>query len=167
MHMPSTTWQHHEDILAGLSHPQYPSSQYAVPGTTQAPIHPSIHPNPDPFQAGLAVNTGGPMPQSLQANHYGPIGGRDTPGMEMSMDESQQLDEDNGGPPAKRRKGVSNNQNNDLELRRLLMENEGRELSDVAQQCLKDEAGTKSEKLKQIFGMLWYVCMIPNDVLRF
>ena len=56
---------------------------------------------------------------------------------------------------AKRKKGAATSAANDIELRRLFRENEGRDLHEVAQQVLENDKGPKSEKTKQIFGMLW------------
>ena len=56
----------------------------------------------------------------------------------------------------KTRKGAASTQANDNELRRLLKENRGRKLEDIAKQILKTDSGSKQEKAKQIFGMRWY-----------
>jgi hypothetical protein len=56
---------------------------------------------------------------------------------------------------ARRKKGSATSAANDIELRRLFRENEGRDLHEVATQVAKDDKGPKSEKSKQIFGMLW------------
>jgi hypothetical protein len=61
----------------------------------------------------------------------------------------------NGENSGKRKKGAATSAANDQELRRLFRENEGRDLHEVAQQVLENEKGPKSEKTKQIFGMLW------------
>lgn len=56
---------------------------------------------------------------------------------------------------AKRKKGAATSAANDIELRRLFREYQGRDLHEVAQQVLENDKGPKSEKTKQIFGMLW------------
>jgi hypothetical protein len=56
---------------------------------------------------------------------------------------------------ARRKKGSATSAANDVELRRLFRENERRDLHEVASQVAKDDKGPKSEKSKQIFGMLW------------
>ena len=61
------------------------------------------------------------------------------------------------GDGDKRKKGSTSSQANDIELRRLYRENQGRDLHEVALQVIRDDKGPKSEKSKQIFGMLWYV----------
>ena len=72
--------------------------------------------------------------------------------------------EDIIGDGDKRKKGSSSSQANDIELRRLYRENQGRDLHEVALQVIRDDKGPKSEKSKQIFGMLWYVdrCNLPR-----
>lgn len=56
----------------------------------------------------------------------------------------------------KKKKGSVSSIANDLELRRLFRENQGRSIREVAAQVLTNERGPKSEKTKQIFAMLWY-----------
>ena len=61
---------------------------------------------------------------------------------------------ENGG--AKRRKGAASSVANDQELRRLLIQYQGKTLKEVAAEVQKNEgAGGKSEKAKQVFAMLW------------
>lgn len=55
----------------------------------------------------------------------------------------------------KKKKGSASSIANDIELRRLFRDNQGRSLKDVAAQVLANERGPKSEKTKQIFAMLW------------
>ena len=55
----------------------------------------------------------------------------------------------------KKKKGAASSAANDVELRRLFRENEGRDLHEVALQVLENDKGPRSEKTKQIFGMLW------------
>lgn len=64
--------------------------------------------------------------------------------------EEQGFDE-NVGDGSRRKKGSASSQANDNELRRLFRENQGRDLNELAAQVLEK----KSEKTKQIFGMLW------------
>ena len=68
--------------------------------------------------------------------------------------ESPNQDEQTGDG-SKRKKGSASSQANDIELRRLYRENQGRDLHEVALQVIRDDKGPKSEKTKQIFGMLW------------
>lgn len=56
----------------------------------------------------------------------------------------------------RRKKGSATSLANDIELRRLLRQNEGRALEDVAAEVQQHEGGGgKSEKAKQVFAMLW------------
>ncbi|MCJ1405400.1 hypothetical protein MMC11_008628 [Xylographa trunciseda] len=64
----------------------------------------------------------------------------------------QENNAENVGP---RKKGAATSAANDIELRRLFRENVGRDLHEVALQVLENDKGPKSEKTKQIFGMLW------------
>ena len=65
--------------------------------------------------------------------------------------EEQGVDENGGDGSSRRKKGSASSQANDNELRRLYRENQGRDLNELATQVLEK----KSEKTKQIFGMLW------------
>ena len=66
--------------------------------------------------------------------------------------ESQENNPENEG---RKKKGAASSVANDNELRKLWKENEGRDLHEVAQQVMENERGPRSEKTKQIFGMLW------------
>ena len=76
--------------------------------------------------------------------------------MDISMEDQQVFQGENGADTTKPRRGAATTQANDNELRRLLRENQGRSLKDIAKQINKDDNGSKQEKDKQIFGMLWY-----------
>ena len=67
----------------------------------------------------------------------------------------EQPQDDNATGEGKKKKGSASSIANDLELRRLFRENQGRSLKDVAVQVLANERGPRSEKTKQIFAMLW------------
>ncbi|KAI9851415.1 MAG: hypothetical protein M1838_003766 [Thelocarpon superellum] len=53
------------------------------------------------------------------------------------------------------RKPSTQSAQNDLELRRLFRENDGRSLQEIATQLQGNERGPQSEKTRQIFAMLW------------
>ena len=55
----------------------------------------------------------------------------------------------------RKKKGSAASVANDLELKRLFRENQGRSLKEVAAQVLANERTPRSEKTKQIFAMLW------------
>ena len=59
------------------------------------------------------------------------------------------------GAGTRKKKVQGPSQANGDELRRLLQENQGRGLNDVAKQVWRDEEGPKAEKSKQVFGMIW------------
>ncbi|KAI9762342.1 MAG: hypothetical protein M4579_000492 [Chaenotheca gracillima] len=58
-----------------------------------------------------------------------------------------------GGKPGKKHSGSS--AQNELELKRLFRENSNRSLHDVAEQLHVDERGPQSERVRQIFAMVW------------
>ena len=97
------------------------------------------------FSANLAV-TRPPMTQ------YDSFNGQENQALDSVIDEAQ---EDPAAGEGKKKKGSASSIANDLELRRLFRENQGRSLKDVATQVLANERGPKSEKTKQIFAMLW------------
>ena len=55
----------------------------------------------------------------------------------------------------RKKKSSRPSQANGDELRRLLHENQGRSLQEVAHQVWADEESARAEKSKQIFGMIW------------
>lgn len=67
----------------------------------------------------------------------------------------EHLREHHGAGDGKKKKGSASSIANDIELRRLFRDNQGRSLKEVAAQVLANERGPKSEKTKQIFAMLW------------
>lgn len=83
---------------------------------------------------------------------YPSYDGKENQGLE-SLNEEQPQDE--GAGEGKKKKGSASSLANDIELRRLFRENQGRSLKDVAAQVLANERGPRSEKTKQIFAMLW------------
>ncbi|MCJ1307539.1 hypothetical protein MMC25_001185 [Agyrium rufum] len=76
--------------------------------------------------------------------------GRDSLGPETAHEDGD-LEGEGFGDGAKRKKGNASSQANEIELRRLLEENEGRSLKELAQRV----AERRSEKDKQVFGMFW------------
>lgn len=68
------------------------------------------------------------------------------------------LDDNEGSEPGPRKKrGTSSSVANDNELRRLLRQYDGYSLHQMAAEVQKHEgAGGKSEKVKQVFAMVWY-----------
>ena len=67
-------------------------------------------------------------------------------------------DNDNSEAGTRKRKGSSATLANDNELRKLLRQYEAYSLKQMAAEVLKHEgAGGKSEKVKQVFAMIWSV----------
>lgn len=91
--------------------------------------------------------------------HYQSFDGADSQLLDTTMEEPGP---DGTGPEGvKKKKGSASSIANDLELRRLFRENQGRSIKEVAAQVLTNERGPKSEKTKQIFAMLWYDLQSP------
>ncbi|KAL8997466.1 MAG: hypothetical protein Q9169_003246 [Polycauliona sp. 2 TL-2023] len=86
-------------------------------------------------------------------NHYESYDGRDPSAFEQTSGE-QAVDE-NGTTDSRKKKGSASSIANDIELKKLFVENKGRPLKEVAAQVLANERGPRSEKTKQIFAMLW------------
>ena len=105
---------------------------------------------PNPVQYDSEPNFGhGPDMNTPILGEYNTFEGRDSLGPD-ARNEDQDLEEQLGDG-SRRKKGSATSQANDIELRRLFREHEGKSLKEVAVQVLEK----KSEKTKQIFGMLW------------
>lgn len=94
--------------------------------------------------------------QALASAPMGPyhsFDGKENQSLENVNEEQPQDDAATG--EGRKKKGSASSIANDLELRRLFRENQGRSLKDVAAQVLANERGPRSEKTKQIFAMLW------------
>jgi regulatory factor X len=108
----------------------------------QAMGHGSIPPEMVPH--GL---TGMPVPH-YASFHDGPL---DASLPERMMDENE-----NSEAGARKKRGSSSTVANDNELRKLLRQYEGYSLKQMAMEVQKHEgAGGKSEKVKQVFAMVW------------
>ena len=88
----------------------------------------------------------------LSLERYHSFEGRESQVPEGMNDDAGQ---DDTGGDGKKKKGSASSIANDLELRRLFRENEGRPLKEVAAEVLSNERGPRAEKTKQIFAMLW------------
>lgn len=116
-------------------------------------IDPSLQ---DPLNHGRALSVdfvfnGNPAPRPALIQ-YPSYEGKENQGLESLNEEQPQ---DDGTGEGKKKKGSASSLANDIELRRLFRENQGRSLKDVATQVLANERGPRSEKTKQIFAMLW------------
>lgn len=87
-------------------------------------------------------------------SHYQSYEARDHSAFEQMNGE--QAGDDNGTTDSRKKKGSASSIANDIELKKLFLENKGRPLKEVAAQVLANERGPRSEKTKQIFAMLWY-----------
>lgn len=94
-----------------------------------------------------------PSLAGAQLSQYHPFEGPESHMLENTNEEH--LREQLGVGDGKKKKGSASSIANDIELRRLFRDNQGRSLKDVAAQVLTNERGPKSEKTKQIFAMLW------------
>lgn len=104
------------------------------------------------FSAEYPLN-GNQVLASVSMGQYHSFDGKENQPLENVNEEQPQDDTTIG--EGKKKKGSASSIANDLELRRLFRENQGRSLKDVAAQVLANERGPRSEKTKQIFAMLW------------
>ncbi len=129
------------DPATGMPHDVRPISQHGFQEMQQYPMQ---------YPHGLPAYTVGPQHMHHMRHQSEQFEGSPAP---------EDSNNENGG--AKRRKGAASSMANDQELRRLLLQYQGRTLKDVAAEVQKNEgAGGKSEKAKQVFAMLWYVFSI-------
>ena len=145
--MPSAQWHQYQNSLSRASlglDTRNPAAAFAM----DAPMHhhpPIGYPTDGSFH---------PNASSMSMNYADAFDEGDTKDSPLDMELEGATHPETAG---KRKKASSSSQANDNELRRLFRENEGRDLHEVSQQVLRDEKGPKSEKSKQIFGMLWYL----------
>ncbi len=123
-----------------------PNTNYAIDPSLQ---HHSTHGRALSVDHSFSENLTTGRPPMTQYNSFN---GQEIQSLEGMMDEAQ---DDPTAGEGKKKKGSASSIANDLELRRLFRENQGRSLKDVAAQVLANERGPKSEKTKQIFAMLW------------
>lgn len=123
-----------------------PHQSYAIDPTLQDPLI-----QERAFSVDYIFNGNEPVSRPA-LSQYQSYEGKENQGLESVNEEQPQ---DDGTAEGKKKKGSASSLANDIELRRLFRENEGRSLKDVATQVLANERGPKSEKTKQIFAMLW------------
>ncbi|KAI4239471.1 MAG: hypothetical protein LQ349_000341 [Xanthoria aureola] len=92
-------------------------------------------------------------PERPSLSHYPSYEARDHSAFEQTNGE--QAADDNVTTDGRKKKGSASSIANDIELKKLFVENKGRPLQEVAAQVLANERGPRSEKTKQIFAMLW------------
>lgn len=118
--------------------------------------HGAVMPRPEDFHGlhnGMSemVNSHG-LP-SIPVSHYGHI--YDNSGMDAMPDRTGD-ENDNSEAGIRKKRGSSSTVANDNELRKLLRQYEGFSLKQMAAEVQKHEgAGGKSEKVKQVFAMVW------------
>lgn len=122
-----------------------PHQEYAIDPSLQDPVNHGRAPTID-----HCLNENQSTVRS-SASRQRSFEGKEAPGLE-SVNEEQPQDD---ARDDKKKKGSASSIANDMELRRLFRENQGRSLKDVAAQVLANERGPKSEKTKQIFALLW------------
>ena len=156
-HLNPVVWQITNGLPNQSSYSMAPSSNhFPVDANTQQHAHMSFGPG-----IGFPPNN---TPRMQSPAQWPSIEGRENSILEIGADGQVPVQKENVADGSRRKKGSASSQANDNELRRLFRENQGRELHDVALQIVKDEKGPRSEKAKQIFGMLWY--KITVQVLR-
>lgn len=121
--------------------------------------HGAVIPRPEDFQ-GLPNS----MPEmvtshglpNIPVGHYGHL--YDTSGIDSQMPDRTGDENDNSEAGARKKRGSSSTIANDNELRKLLRQYEGYTLKQMGAEVQKHEgAGGKSEKVKQVFAMVWLV----------
>ena len=141
-----------EELIAHNSHQLTNPGQYPLdPALTAAP--PLGHDGVEAHHGALGLR--GSALRTASPADVGVIEDKENKGFDGTMDDETAAD------GSRRKKGSSSSQANDVELRRLFRENQSRDLREVAIQVVQDDKGPKSEKTKQIFGMLWYACHHP------
>lgn len=119
--------------------------------------HGAVMPRPEDFH-GLQSSMSDMVPAhgmpSIPVSHYGHI--YDGSGMDPPMPDRTGDDNDNSEAGGRKKRGSSSTIANDNELRKLLRQYEGYTLKQMATEVQKHEgAGGKSEKVKQVFAMVW------------
>jgi regulatory factor X, other len=121
-----------------------PHQGFVLDPALRDPNHPNL---PFPSEQAYSIHN---MPPGVHGMPY-----QAYDGMDHSVHENMTEEQASDGPASKRKKGSATTIANDIELRRLYRENEGKSLEDMAKEVLTHERGAKSEKSKQIFAMLW------------
>lgn len=124
--------------------------------TTMHGAHGAVMPQPENYhgmQNSMPDMVSHGLP-NLSANHYGHI--YDANGLDASVSERGGDENDNSEAGSKKKRGSTSTVANDNELRKLLRQYEGYTLQQMAAEVQKHEGGGgKSEKVKQVFAMVW------------
>lgn len=137
---PQLASSHHpHSVDTNMGIPQQDMGAQSHPGFSDMPQYQMAYPNSMPYAQ---------MPaQPMQHMRHPSEHFAESPAPDDSNTE-------NGG--ARRRRTAASSAANDQELRRLLAQYEGKALKDISIEIRRSEGeGGKSEKLKQVFAMLW------------
>jgi regulatory factor X, other len=119
--------------------------------------HGAVIPRPEDFHGlpnSMPEMVGSHGLSSIPVSHYGHI--YDTSGMDAQMVDRAGDENDNSEAGGRKKRGSSSTVANDNELRKLLRQYEHFSLKQMAAEVQKHEgAGGKSEKVKQVFAMVW------------
>ncbi|KAH8702580.1 hypothetical protein BGW36DRAFT_289176 [Talaromyces proteolyticus] len=118
--------------------------------------HGNVMPRPEDYH-GLPNSVPEMVPHGLHnlpVNHYGHL--YDTSALDTQMSERTGDENENSEAGSRKKRGSTSTVANDNELRKLLRQYEGFTLKQMAAEVQKHEgAGGKSEKVKQVFAMVW------------
>lgn len=124
--------------------------------TTMHDAHGAVMPRPEDYhgmQNSMSEMVTHGLP-TLSANHYGHI--YDGSGLDASVSDRGADEHDNSEAGSRKKRGSTSTVANDNELRKLLRQYEGYTLQQMAAEVQKHEGGGgKSEKVKQVFAMVW------------
>lgn len=110
-----------------------------------------LHPHGIPIH-GLPADIPAHGLADIHASRYTPL----YDGVENQIPEHMMMDKDRSEAGPRKRRGATSTIANDNELRRLLRQYDGFTLRQMATEVQKHEgAGGKSEKVKQVFAMIW------------
>ncbi|QGA16872.1 hypothetical protein EYB26_004542 [Talaromyces marneffei] len=146
-----------EDMMMRFNQQMAHSNSQGSLDVSMHEAHGAVMPRPEDFH-GLPNS----MPEIVPAHgipgipvsHYGHI--YDGSGMDSQMPDRVGDDNDNSEAGGRKKRGSSSTIANDNELRKLLRQYEGYTLKQMAAEVQKHEgAGGKSEKVKQVFAMVW------------
>lgn len=127
-----------------LTNPHHPHHGFMLDPALRDPNQGNL---PYPSEHAYAMQQ---MPPGVSTIPYQPYDSID-----QSVNDNMTEEQASDGAVSKRKKGSATTIANDIELRRLFREYEGKSLEDMAKEVLTHERGAKSEKSKQIFAMLW------------
>lgn len=146
-----------EDMMMRFNHQMAHSNSQGSLDVSMHDAHGSIMARPEDYH-------GMPNPMSemvsahgipsIPVSHYGHV--YDASGIDSHVPDRTGDENDNSEAGTRKKRGSSSTIANDNELRKLLRQYEGYTLKQMATEVQKHEgAGGKSEKVKQVFAMIW------------